>query len=99
VLTGDAIVNLAEPAAAEVEGTWRVESATDGYAGHDGGGTITGRADMTLPQPRGNVRYAGHLVAGRPTAMARGRVGRAPSRAPVELILAMGAGLTSGDRP
>jgi NAD(P)-dependent dehydrogenase (short-subunit alcohol dehydrogenase family) len=63
VLTGDAIVNLANPAAAEVEGTWRVESATDGYAGHDGGGTITGNADFTLPQPRGNVRYAGHLVA------------------------------------
>jgi NAD(P)-dependent dehydrogenase (short-subunit alcohol dehydrogenase family) len=63
VLTGDAIVNLADPAAAEVEGTWRVESATDAYAGHDGGGTITGKADFTLPQPRGNVRYAGHLVA------------------------------------
>jgi hypothetical protein len=39
------------------------ESATDGYAGHNGGGTITGDADLTLPRPRGNVRYAGHLVA------------------------------------
>jgi hypothetical protein len=63
VLTGDATVNLADPAAAEVEGTWRVESATDAYSGHAGGGTITGNADFTLPQPRETVRYAGHLVA------------------------------------
>jgi NAD(P)-dependent dehydrogenase (short-subunit alcohol dehydrogenase family) len=62
VLTGNATVNLANPAAAEVEGTWQVESATAAYAGHCGGGTITGSADMTLSQPRGNVRYAGHLV-------------------------------------
>jgi NAD(P)-dependent dehydrogenase (short-subunit alcohol dehydrogenase family) len=62
VLTGNATVNLANPAAAEVEGTWQVESATAAYAGHSGGGTVTGSADMTLPQPRGNVRYAGHLV-------------------------------------
>jgi hypothetical protein len=62
VLTGNATVNLANPAAAEVTGTWQVESATAAYAGHRGGGTIAGSADMTLPQPRGNVRYAGHLV-------------------------------------
>jgi hypothetical protein len=40
VLTCDASVNLADQAAADVAGTWRVESATDAYAGRNGGGTM-----------------------------------------------------------
>ncbi|MDX1531248.1 MAG: SDR family NAD(P)-dependent oxidoreductase [Rhodothermales bacterium] len=63
VLTGDATVDLADPAEAEVSGSWRVERATGAYAGHTGSGTIAGTADMTLPQPHGRVRYAGQLRA------------------------------------
>ena len=63
VLTGDATVNLANPASAKIEGTWRVESGTGAYADHTGSGAITGTADFTLPQPRGILRYTGDLRA------------------------------------
>lgn len=63
VLVGDISVELSNPAAAEVQGSWRVESAEGTYAGRDGGGTISGNADFTLPQPSATVRYAGHLRA------------------------------------
>lgn len=56
-------MDLADPAAAGVTGSWSVEEATGAYAGHTGSGTITGSADMTLPQPRVQVRYAGTLRA------------------------------------
>ena len=65
VLVGDVAVDLADPAAAVVTGTWRVERADGAYAGHTGAGVVTGQADFTLPQPRGRVRYAGHLRADR----------------------------------
>jgi NAD(P)-dependent dehydrogenase (short-subunit alcohol dehydrogenase family) len=61
VLTGDVTVDLSNPAAAAVSGSWHVELATGGYAGHTGEGTVSGTADLTLPQPRGSVRYAGQL--------------------------------------
>jgi hypothetical protein len=64
VLTGDVTVDLSDLAAANVNGRWRVELATGAYAGRTGEGAVSGAADFTLPQPRGNVRYAGHLVAG-----------------------------------
>lgn len=63
VLTGDATVNLANPAAAVVNGTWCVESATGDYAGRTGSGAIAGTADFTLDQPRATVRYTGDLQA------------------------------------
>lgn len=64
VLTGDVTVDLADPAAADVDGSWSVESATGDYADHTGSGSVSGTADFTLPQPRGRVRYAGALEAG-----------------------------------
>lgn len=63
VLTGDVTVDLADPAAADVDGSWRVASATGEYAGHTGAGDVSGTADFTLPQPRGNVRYTGAFEA------------------------------------
>ena len=63
VLTGDVTVDLADPAAADVDGSWRVERATGAYAGHTGSGAVSGTADFTLPQPRGRVRYAGTFEA------------------------------------
>ncbi len=63
VLTGDATVDLADPASASVTGAWQVESGTGVYAGHTGSGAITGAADFTLEQPRGRLRYAGTLGA------------------------------------
>lgn len=63
VLTGDVTVDLSDPAAADVVGSWRVESSTGAYADHTGSGDISGGADFTLPQPRGTLRYAGRLVA------------------------------------
>lgn len=64
VLTGDATIDLADPAAAEVRGSWQVEHATGAYAGHGGSGTLAASADMTLPLPRGRVQYEGNLQAG-----------------------------------
>ena len=61
VLTGDATVDLADPAAAPVAGTWRVESATGGYAGRTGSGSISGTADFTRERPHGRLRYDGAL--------------------------------------
>lgn len=61
ILAGDATVNLADPAKAEVTGSWRVERGTGGYAGHTGSGLIAGTADFTLAQPRGSLRYTGNL--------------------------------------
>lgn len=61
VLTGDATVDLADPAAAEVAGSWRVEQATGAFAGHTGSGTLSGTADFTRDRPRGTLRYEGHL--------------------------------------
>ena len=61
VLTGDATVDLADPAAAPVAGTWRVESASGDYAGHAGSGTISGLADFTRERPHGRLRYDGSL--------------------------------------
>lgn len=63
VLMGNATVDLADPASAAVDGTWRVESATGAYAGHTGTGEITGVADFTLEQPRGTLRYTGQFGA------------------------------------
>ena len=63
VLTGDATVDLADPASASVTGAWRVESATGDYAGRTGSGEISGTADFTLEQPRGTLRYDGMLEA------------------------------------
>lgn len=63
ILTGDATVDLADPGAADVTGSWRVEQATGAYAGHTGSGEISGTADFTLAQPRGTVRYTGDLRA------------------------------------
>jgi hypothetical protein len=63
VLTGNATVDLADPASADVEGTWQVESGTGAYADHAGSGEITGTADFTLEQPRGTLHYAGTLRA------------------------------------
>ncbi len=63
VLTGDATVDLADPAAAAVAGTWRVDSATGAYAGCTGSGAFSGTADFTLAQPRGTLRYTGDLRA------------------------------------
>ncbi len=65
VLTGDVTVDLADPAAGDVDGSWRVESATGAYAGHTGEGAVSGSADFTLPEPRGSVRYVGHLRSDR----------------------------------
>jgi hypothetical protein len=64
VLVGDVTVDLSNPAQAEVDGTWWVDDATGAYAGHTGRGAISGMADFTLTQPRGTLRYAGHLRAG-----------------------------------
>jgi hypothetical protein len=61
VLTGDATVDLADPASAAVDGTWQIESGTGAYADRTGSGEITGTADFTLEQPRGTLRYAGTL--------------------------------------
>ena len=63
VLTGDATVDLADPASAGVEGTWQVESGTGDYAGRTGSGEISGTADFTIERPRGTLRYAGTLRA------------------------------------
>ena len=65
VLTGDATVDLADPAAAPVVGTWRVESATGGYAGHTGSGSISGTADFSRDRPHGRLRYDGSLRTAR----------------------------------
>jgi NAD(P)-dependent dehydrogenase (short-subunit alcohol dehydrogenase family) len=62
VLVGDAVVDLTDLAAAVVSGSWRVELAAGAYAGRTGEGAIIGNADFTLPQPRGQMRYTGHLV-------------------------------------
>ncbi|MGI9182127.1 MAG: hypothetical protein ACR2H9_16735 [Longimicrobiaceae bacterium] len=61
VLTGDVTVDLSDLAAANVNGSWRVELATGAYAGHTGECAVSGAADLTLPRPRGSVRYAGQL--------------------------------------
>ncbi|PAP77932.1 hypothetical protein [Rubrivirga marina] len=61
VLTGDATVDLANPSAAVIAGTWRVASATGGYEGLTGSGTISGTADFAAAQPNGTVRYTGEL--------------------------------------
>lgn len=63
VLTGDATVDLADPAAAPVAGTWRVDSGTGAYTGRTGSGELSGTADFTLAQPRGSLRYTGDLRA------------------------------------
>lgn len=63
VLSGDVRVDLTDPAAADVAGVWQVDDATGAYAGHTGRGAISGEADFTLEQPRGTLRYAGHLRA------------------------------------
>ncbi|MEP0547229.1 MAG: SDR family NAD(P)-dependent oxidoreductase [Rhodothermales bacterium] len=61
VLIGDATVNLANPATAEVTGSWRVESGTGAYAGRAGSGEVSGTADFTLDRPHGTLRYLGDL--------------------------------------
>ncbi|WP_022836862.1 SDR family oxidoreductase [Salisaeta longa] len=61
VLTGDAAVDLSNPAEAKVTGTWHVEHATGAYADRIGSGAITGTADFTLDRPRGMLRYEGTL--------------------------------------
>jgi NAD(P)-dependent dehydrogenase (short-subunit alcohol dehydrogenase family) len=61
VLKGDATVDLADPAVADVDGTWQVESGTGAYADHTGSGELSGTADFTLEQPRGTLRYEGSL--------------------------------------
>ncbi len=61
VLVGDATVDLADPAAAPVAGTWRVDSGTGDYAGRTGSGEIMGTADFARSQPRGTLRYDGAL--------------------------------------
>jgi NAD(P)-dependent dehydrogenase (short-subunit alcohol dehydrogenase family) len=63
ILTGDATVDLGDPASADVVGTWQVESGTGAYADHAGSGEVSGTADFTLEQPRGTLRYDGHLRA------------------------------------
>ncbi len=61
ILTGDASVDLADPALAFVTGAWQVESGTGNYAGRTGSGRISGTANFTLEQPRGTLHYAGTL--------------------------------------
>lgn len=61
VLTGDATVDLADPAAGTVAGTWRVASDTGDYHGRTGSGTLTGTADFTVPAPRASLRYVGEI--------------------------------------
>lgn len=63
VLSGEVTVDLADPAAANVVGSWSVESATGDYEGRTGSGSVSGTADFTLPLPRGRVRYTGALEA------------------------------------
>lgn len=61
VLTGDATVDLADPAAAAVDGRWRIASGTGDYAGLAGSGTIAGAADFTHDPPHARLRYDGTL--------------------------------------
>ena len=63
VLVGDATVDLADPAAAPVAGSWRVDSGTGAYAGRTGSGAISGTADFTRDRPHGRLRYDGTLRA------------------------------------
>jgi len=61
VLTGDATVDLEDPADAPVVGTWRVESGTGAYTDRTGSGEISGTADFTRERPHGRLRYDGSL--------------------------------------
>lgn len=63
VLTGNAAVDLANPAKAQITGSWEVDSATGDYAGLAGSGTLSGTADFSVQQPNGTVRYTGDLRA------------------------------------